>query len=224
MNAEKRIELVTGMIKAYDEALGNDLLNAILEKPAEFKKCIFPFYGYAAELIQDAREELSKKQSGTGYTSALKRYYKRTLDGCNGNLKGYTTDGGKYYICDGYSVAELSGKPEAIPEAKSGPDWANSLKKFLDFPKDLKRIEPSTLAEIKAKKAENTALYGKGKYNLHPVQIAENVFVNPDFYIDIVSIMQTCTAFIDPYAKVTPVYFIAEDGRKAMLLQNRNYV
>lgn len=222
MTPEKRLEELYTMLYEFDVQTGNHAAEKVIKAPQEWGKTTFvPFYGAAARLILDARQELDKKRNGNA--AAVKRYYKSCTATYNDRLHGKAiTPEGLTVLCNGYSVIAVNGDYTTIPETEAPEDFKKGIFKFIVFPEYLEEITPPTIAEAKAKKAENTAQYGKKNYKSIP--IAEDITVNPDTYIDIMGALQDAKAYIDPTAnrKNTPIYFINEAGEKAMLLQKRD--
>ena len=217
MTTEKRLEELYSMLYAYDTISGNNAAAEIIKAPETWTECKFnPFYGSVSRLILECKAELDKKTNGN--VSAVKRFYKSCVKNGNRNTNGIIkTADGMNALCNGYSIIKFNGNYNSIPESECTPDFRKNVEKFLQFPDDLTEIKAATNAEVKSMKAGNIAKYGKG--NKKPVEVSKNIFVNPDTWIDIKSILRDCKVYIDPEQKYSPIYFIGSDGEKAMLLQ-----
>lgn len=217
MTTEKRLEELYSMLYQFDAVSGNNAAAEIVKAPENWTKCTFiPFYGSIARLITECKAELDKKTNGN--TSAVKRFYKSCLKNGNRDTNGIIkTADGMNALCNGYAIIKFNGNYNSIPESKATPDFRKNVERFLQFPDDLTEIDPASNADVKSMKAGNIAKYGKG--NKQPVEVSENIFVNPDTWTDIKSILRECKVYVDPYQKYSPIYFIGSDGEKAMLLQ-----
>lgn len=217
MTTEKRLEELYSMLYAYDTISGNNAAAEIIKAPETWTECKFnPFYGSISRLILECKGELDKKSNSN--LSAVKRFYKSCLKNGNRNTNGIIKTGDSMNaLCNGYSIVKFSGEYNSIPESECTPDFKKNVEKFLQFPENLTEIKPAANTEVKSMKAGNIAKYGKG--NKKPVEVSENIFVDPDTWIDIKSILRECKVYVDPEQKYSPVYFIGSDGEKAMLLQ-----
>ena len=217
MTTEKRLEELYNMLYQFDAVSGNNAAAEIIKAPETWTECKFnPFYGSISRLIAECKAELDKKSNSN--VSAVKRFYKSCLKNGNRSANGIIKTGdGHNALCNGYAIIKFNGEYNSIPESEATPDFRKNVEKFLQCPEGLTEIETLTNAEVKSMKAGNIAKYGKG--NKKPVEVSENIFVNPDTWTDIKSILRECKVYVDPEQKYSPVYFIGSSGEKAMLLQ-----
>lgn len=220
MTAEKRYELIVGMLRMHEVEGGptEGITNEIIKNPGAWVNSEFlPFYANGAQLILECREEMDK-QNGVAASSlaAIKRIYKSACSGSRRELHGAFKSGDKWAICDGYRFIRLNSKPESIPETKSDLD----IERVIGSARDGKIVELPSVSEVKAKIAELKAMYGKG-WNKMPIEPLPGWFCNPQYLLDMLQALPNGRAHL-PKNSTSPLYYESGGGDALVLAVKHN--
>lgn len=145
----------------------------------------FPILAALAPIMQEAREAMDKGNNSGAVLSALKRIAKvATRDDLHG---GWIDDEGRYCVCSGFHAVRLNGaRFDSIPTV-TGFD---GLKKCMERPADLERVELPTVSEVKA----HRAAHGKAA----PISINGGLkWVDPNYLLDMLQALPGAEAFTE---------------------------
>lgn len=217
MTPEKTYQHVCEMLHSYDSATGNDAASKVISDPSDFLRCFNPFYESAAALLLDARERMDKKTSPASVVSAVKRMVKSAVAGRNKYLQGMVCQKGLYCVCDSYRILRLKEdvtSVQHIENTPSTPDLANLMDQSIDN-MNLKLDLPEE-SYVKAYIARCKA--AAGNKHTYSYQLAENVYVNPQYLLGMLQALPECTCYTDAdKAGKAMIYFVAENGDGVLL-------
>ena len=220
MTPEKTYQHVCEMLHSYDSATGNDAAAKVISDPSDFLRCFNPFYESAAALLLDARERMDKKASPASVVSAVKRMTKAAVAGRNRLLQGMVCQKGLYCVCDGYRILRLKEDVTSVPHIENTPDTpdlANLMKQAIDA--RYMKLDLPAESDLKAYIARCKA--ATGNKHTYSYQLAENVYVNPQYLLDMLQALPECACYTDA-DKVgkAVIYFVAENGDGVLLPVN----
>lgn len=220
MTPEKTYQLVCEMMQSYDSASGTDAASKVISNPSDFLRCFNPFYESAAALLLDAKTRMDKKVSSASVVSAVKRMVKAAVAGHNRLLQGMVYQHGLYCVCDSNRIVRLHDDVTSVPHIENTPatpDLAKLVKPAADANFD--KLDLPAESDLKAYIARCKAAAGNSY--TYSYQLAENVFVNPQYLLDMLQALPGCECFIDPdKAGKGMIYFAAENGDGVLLPVN----
>lgn len=215
MTAEKRYELIVGMLRMHEvNGLTEGITDEVIKNPSAWVNSeLLPFYANGAQLILECREEMDK-QNGVASSSlaAIKRIYKSA---CSSTSKeefhGAFKSGEKWTICDGYRIVRLNSKPESIPETKSDLD----IERAIGSARDGEIVALPSVSEVKTKIAELKAMYGRNWKNM-PIEPLPGWYCNPQYLLDMLQALPNGRAHL-PKNSISPLYYESDDGDALVL-------
>lgn len=217
MTPKKTYQHVCEMLHSYDSATGNTAAAKVISDPSDFIRCFNPFYESAAALLLDAKTRMDKKASPASVVSAVKRMVKSAVAGRNRLLQGMVYQRGLYCVCDGYRILRLQEdvtSVQHIENTPSTPDLANLMQQAIDSM--TVKLDLPEEYEVKAYIARCKAAAGN-KHTLS-YQLAENVYVNPQYLLDMLQALPGCTCYTDvDKAGKAMIYFVADNGDGVLL-------
>lgn len=220
MTPEKTYQYVCEMLHSYDSATGNDAAAKVISDPSDFLRCFNPFYESAAALLLDAKERMDKKSSPASVVSAVKRMTKAAIAGRNKYLQGMVFQNDMYCVYDECRILRLHEDVTSVPHidnTTSTPDLANLMHQSIDN-MNVKLDLPEE-SDVKAYIARCKAAAGNN--HTYSYQLAENVYVNPQYLLDMLQALPGCECWIDSEkAGKAPIYFVAENGDGVLLPVN----
>lgn len=220
MTPEKTYQHVCEMLHSYDSATGNDAAAKLISGPSDFLRCFNPFYESAAALLLDAKTRMDKSSTSASVVSAVKRMTKSAVAGCNKYLQGMVCQKGLYCICDSYRILRLKEDVTSVPHIEntpSTPDLANLMKQAIDS-MNVKLDLPEE-GDVKAYIARCKA--AAGNKHTYSYQLAENVYVDPQYLLDMLQALPGCTCYTDAdKAGKATIYFVADNGDGVLLPVN----
>lgn len=226
MLPEKRYAIICEMLYSYDEATNNTAAAEVIKAPHQWEKSsYFPFYANAAQLLIEAAESMDKKTTSAGTLAALKRVVK------NGNKALYIYDNGLYKTTgtDGierftaitnHMIIRLLKDVPSAPHAtrKIYPDKA--INNLMDAA--IREAAPEEMKLPDAKEVKQFISQEKAKGNTDKIAfplIEGELYVNPNYFLDILQIFPNCTAYQPPTSR-SPIYFKHEAGDAILLPVN----
>lgn len=217
MTPEKTYQHVCEMVHSYDSATGNDAASKVISDPSDFLRCFNPFYESAAALLLDARERMDKKSTPASVVSAVKRMVKSAVAGRNKYLQGMVCQKGLYCVCDSHRILRLKDDVTSvthIDNTPATPDLADLMKSAID--NKCEKLDLPSEADVKVYIARCKA--AAGNKHTYSYQLAENVYVNPQYLLDMLQALPDCECWIDSEkAGKAPIYFVAENGDGVLL-------
>lgn len=220
MTPEKTYQHVCEMLHSYDSATGNDAAAKVISDPSDFLRCFNPFYESAAALLLDAKTRMDKKASPASVVSAVKRMVKSAVAGPNRLLQGMVYQKGLYCVCDGYRILRLKEDVTCVPHIDNTPDtpdMANLMKPVID--NMCQKLDLPEESYVKAYIARCKAV--AGNKHTYSYQLAKNVYVNPQYLLDMLQALPECTCYTDAdKAGKAMIYFVAENGDGVLLPVN----
>lgn len=219
MTPEKIYENVCTMLREYDTATSNGAATEVIARPWEWEhSTISPFYASAAKMLIDARAAMDKKTTPAAAVSAVKRMIKSAMASSNRALHGIFPDHGMFAVCDGYRFIRLHEDIESLPHLDTNKVKPLDLSKVTpDRSQFAAEIELPAAAELKAYIAKVKGIAGK-EYYKYDWPIADGIYVNPQFLLDMVQIFPDAKAYItNPKG---PIYFESEAGEGVLLPVN----
>lgn len=220
MTPEKTYQHVCEMLHSYDSATGNDAAKKVISDPSDFLRCFNPFYESAAALLLDARERMDKKTSPASVVSAVKRVTKAAVAGHNKYLQGMVYQNGMYCVCDSYRIVRLKDDVASVPHIENTPSTPvldNLMKPVIEGINQ--RLDLPAESEVKTYIARCKA--AAGNKHTYSYQMAENVYVNPQYLLDMLQALPGCECWIDSEkAGKGMIYFTAENGDGVLLPVN----
>lgn len=217
MTPEKTYQLVCEMLHSYDAATGNNAAEKVISDTSDFLRCFNPFYESAAALLLDAKTRMDKSDSSTSVVSAVKRIVKAALQGANQHLQGMMFQSGLYCVCDGYRIIRLKDDVSCVKHiqvTEHTPDLSHLVKDVADTATHQINL-PSEL-EVKTYIARCKAI--AGNKHTYSYQLSENVYVNPQYLLDMIQALPGCECWIvSERAGKTPIYFNADNGDGVLL-------
>lgn len=220
MTPEKTYQLVCEMLHSYDAATGNDAAEKVISDTSDFLRCFNPFYESAAALLLDAKTRMDKKVSPASVVSAVKRITKAAVSGLNKYLQGMVYQKGMYCVCDGYRILRLNEDVTSVPHIENTPytpDLADLMKSAID--NKCQKLYLPAESDVRTYIARCKAVAGNG--HTYSYQLSENVYVNPQYLLDMLQALPDCECWINPdsYGKGM-IYFVAENGDGVLLPVN----
>lgn len=221
MTPEKTYQHVCEMLYSYDSATGNDAAAKLISDPSDFLSCFNPFYESAAALLLDARERMDKKASSASVVSAIKRMTKAAVARGNKYLQGMVYQNGMYCVfCDNCRIVRLKDDVACVPHIENTPftpNLANYMKQAIE--EKNQRLDLPQELEVKAYIARCKAVSDNG--HTYSYQLAENVYVNPQYLLDMLQALPGCTCYTDAdKAEKAMLYFVADNGDGVLLPVN----
>lgn len=217
MTPEKTYQHVCEMLHSYDSATGNDAASKVITDPSDFLRCFNPFYESAAALLLDAKERMDKKTSPASVVSAVKRMTKAAVASRNKHLQGMVYQNGMYCVCDGYRILRLTEDVTCVPHIENTPSTpvlSNLMKPVIDSIRE--KVDLPAEVDLKAYIARCKAVAGNN--HTYSYQLAESVYVNPQYLLDMLQALPGCECWIDTEkAGKAPIYFTAENGDGVLL-------
>lgn len=217
MTPEKTYQHVCEMLQAYDSATGSDAAKKVISDPSDFLRCFNPFYESAAALMLDAKERMDKKVSPASVVSAVKRITKAAVAGKMKYLQGMVYQKGMYCVCDRYRIVRLKDDVACVPHIENTPSTPvldNLMKPAIEGMNQ--RLDLPAESELKAYIARCKA--AAGNKHTYSYQLSENVYVNPQYLLDMLQALPGCECWIDSEkAGKGTIYFTAENGDGVLL-------
>lgn len=217
MTPEKTYQHVCEMLHSYDSSTGNTAAAKVISDPSDFLRCFNPFYESAAALLLDARERMDKKSTPASVVSAVKRMVKSAVAGPRKYLQGMVCQKGLYCVCDSCRILRLKEDVTSVPHIENTPatpDLANLMKSAIDN-MNVKLDLPEE-SDVKAYIARCKA--AAGNKHTYSYQLAENVYVNPQYLLDMLQALPECMCYTDAdKAGKSMIYFVAENGDGVLL-------
>lgn len=140
---------------------------------------------------------------------------KAAIAGRNKYLQGMVFQNDMYCVCDGYRILRLHEDVTSVPHidnTTSTPDLADLMKSaYKNMTEQLVLPEES---ELKAYISRCKAV--AGNKHTYSYQLAENVYVNPQYLLDMLQALPECECWINSDSKGM-IYFIAETGDGVLL-------
>lgn len=217
MTPEKTYQLVCEMLHSYDTATGNTAAEKVISDTSDFLRCFNPFYESAAALLLDAKTRMDKSSSSASVVSAAKRVCKSAVENNRMHLGGLVFQDGYYCLCDGYRILRLKEDISSLPHLESTPDQP----KLGDLMREAKsnqtmQIQLPTELEVKTYIARCKA--AAGNKHTYSYQLAEDVYVNPQYLLDMLQALPGCECWVDfDRAGKVPIYFNAYNGDGILL-------
>ena len=217
MTPEKTYQHVCEMLHSYDSATGNTAAVKVISDPSDFLRCFNPFYESAAALLLDAKERMDKSSTSASVVSAVKRMVKSAVAGHNRLLQGMVCQKGLYCVCDGYRILRLQEDVTSVTHIEntpSTPDLANLIQQAIDNMNV--KLDLPTESDVKAYIARCKA--AAGNKHTYSYQLSENVYVNPQYLLDMLQALPGCTCCTDAdKAGKAMIYFVADNGDGVLL-------
>lgn len=215
MTAEKRYELIVGMLRMHEDkgSPTEGITDEVIKNPSAWVNSdYFPFYANGAQLILECREEMDK-QNGVASSSlaAIKRIYKSACRGVREEFHGAFKSGEKWAICDGYRIVRLNSKPESIPETKGDLD----IERTIGSARDGEIVALPSVSEVKAKIAELKSMYGRTWWTM-PIEPLPGWYCNPQYLLDMLQALPNGRAHL-PKNSISPLYYESDDGDALIL-------
>ena len=206
------------LLRAYclEAGHGDDIPEKISARPGDWTKGkVFPALAAAAQIIEEAREQMDKKTTPAGRLAALKRI---SSDNYNENFKGQFEQDGIYYICNGYQL--LSSRepfPASVPMLKEVPFSRPAAELYPNI-SDYHEITLDA-ADIRAFKSD-PAHKRAGRLGYYPYILhdgAQNIGMSPDKALDILVALPSDNFTIYARRPIDPIVFHI-DGEPAAIL------
>lgn len=217
MSPEKTYQLVCEMLHSYDAVTGNTAAEKVISDTSDFLRCFNPFYESAAALLLDAKTRMDKSSSSASVVSAAKRICKSAVKNNRTLLGGLLFQDGYYCLCDGYRILRLKEDISSLPHLAPTPDQpklGNLMKTGRDNQSML--IELPSELEVKTYIARCKAV--AGNKHTYSYQLPENVYVNPQYLLDMLQALPGCECWVDfDRAGKVPIYFNADNGDGILL-------
>lgn len=208
MTHERRYALCCEALRAADSLLDHDpgaLVKLFeMDPAAAVRNPYIPILAALAPIMQEAREAMDKANSSGAVLSALKRISKA----CNRDTLrgGWIDDEGRFCVCSGCHAVRLAGaRFDSIPTV----DGFEGLKKCMERPGGLHRVELPSVAEVKTFQAA----HGKKE----PMPIDEGArYVDPRYLLDMLQALPGATAWTGPKPN-SAIWFETEKGDGILL-------
>ena len=222
MKKEKRYQTICEMIQAYDQSTGNRGADHVINNPYEWINNKYqPFYANAAQLLIETMEALDTNNTGDKtIMAALKRIIKSA--GKNRNFDGiFETIGDdnikRYAVCDGYRLIRLNKDYKNMQHATDPRIESDTFNKAIKGSQRDEIMPLPSIADVKAFIAQEKARPGKSyKANQSPYNVFLDVWVNPEYLLDMLQALPGCKAY-KPVIRKNPIYFEAENGDGILL-------
>ena len=135
-------------------------------------------------------------------------------------LRGMVYQKGLYCVCDGYRILRLKEDVTSVPHIDNTPDtpdMANLMKPAID--NMCQKLDLPQELEVKAYIARCKVVAGNG--HTYSYQLAENVYVNPQYLLDMLQALPGCTCYTDAdKSGKAMIYFVADNGDGVLLPVN----
>lgn len=217
MTPEKTYQHVCEMLHSYDSTTGNTAAAKVISDPSDFLRCFNPFYESAAALLLDAKTRMDKSSTSASVVSAVKRMVKSAVAGRNRLLQGMVYQKGLYCVCDSYRILRLKEDVTSVSHIENTPatpDLANLMKQAIDSM--TVKLDLPEESDVKAYIARCKAAAGNKHTYSH--QLAENVYVKPQYLLDMLQALPGCTCYTDAdKAGKAMIYFVADNGDGVLL-------
>ena len=220
MTPEKTYQLVCEMLHSYDAATGNDAAEKVISDTSDFLRCFNPFYESAAALLLDAKTRMDKSSSSASVVSAVKRVVKAALEGRLQSLQGMVFQNEMYCVCDSYRILRLKEDVISVSHIENTPATPN-LSDLMKAAVDNQTLQIKLPSELDVKTYIARCKAAAGNKHTYSYQLAENVYVNPQYLLDMLQALPGCQCYTDAdKAGKAVLYFIADNGDGVLLPVN----
>ena len=217
MTPEKTYQLVCVMMRSYAAATHDDAAEKVISDTSDFLRCFNPFYESAAQLLLDAKARMDKSSSSASVVSAAKRICKSAVANNRMLLGGVIFQDDYYCLCDGYRILRLKEDITSLPHLDNTPDQPK-LGGLMSAAIQNQTLQIQLPPELEVKTYIARCKAAAGNKHTYTIQLAENVYVNPQYLLDMLQALPGCTCYTaaDKAGKV-PLYFVAENGDGLLL-------
>lgn len=217
MTPEKTYQLVCEMLHSYDSATGNDAAEKVISDTSDFLRCFNPFYESAAALLLDAKTRMDKSSSSASVVSAAKRICKSAIENNRMRLGGLVFQDGYYCLCDGYRILRLTDDITSLPHLDNTPEQPK-LGDLMSAAIQNQTLQIPLPSELDVKTYIARCKAAAGNKHTYSYQLAENVYVNPGYLLDMLQVLPGCTCYTDAdKAGKAMLYFLADNGDGVLL-------